>query len=165
MGSELHEHRGNEQYGNGCGIAIKINPAGWELRQVLCKEVVIDYVEGEGVNKIEFKGTVSIKEMDTGEWAKYQDDITDIKFLGRMPQPRVDRAKMTILGIVRATNKSELVKTTYIEDKATKALIPQSVPYDISNYTSVERLPRKVGEKLFAMVQEMNMVNENLQES
>lgn len=123
------------------------------------KVLEIDYTEGEGLNRVEFKGKVTMKRLNFSEKNALEEEATDIKVIGRMPQVKVSPAKMKEIGIMKSVVKTELQKTTYFEDRQTKNHVPTSNGYNL-DYDGIRNLPQDIGNMLFETFTELNSVDE-----
>lgn len=123
------------------------------------KEITVDYTEGEGLEKEELKGTVTLKRLSFSEKNSLEEEATDIKIFGNTPQVKVSTSKMKELGILKSIIASDLKKTTYYMDKVTKNTLAQEKPYDL-NIEGIRNLPQDVGNELFIAFTELNQVDE-----
>lgn len=119
------------------------------------KEIGINYSEGEGLEKIEYRGKVVIKRLKFSEKNELEEESTEIKLFGNMPQTKISTSRLKELGILKSVSDYDLVKTTYKEDKVTKQPIAVSTPYYL-DINGIRDLPIDVGEILFYEFTEMN---------
>jgi hypothetical protein len=126
---------------------------------VVKKTIEIDYAEGEGIEKVEFKGNITLKELTYGEWNSYQEGITSIT-TGRAASVSVSVSKTMELAILKSHVEGSLMRTTYQEDKPTKVPVPITAPYPLNTITAIQNLPRKVGDQLMKLFSELNEVDE-----
>lgn len=123
------------------------------------KIIDIDFVEGDGLDKIEIKGKVTLKRLNFSESNSIEEDATDIKMIGNVPQVKISTKKIKELGIERGVIENTLTITTYSEDKVTKNPVPHTEPYPL-NATGVQGLPKEIGDELVTAFTELNSVNE-----
>jgi hypothetical protein len=125
------------------------------------KTIEINFSEGEKLDRIEFKGSISLKRLSFSEKNALDEDINDIRVTGGIPQIKVSTSKAKELGILRSLipGKSALVKTTYFEDRITKNISPTSSPYELT-LEGIRNLPVEVGEQIFAAFIELNTIPE-----
>jgi hypothetical protein len=123
------------------------------------KTIEVSYEEDEGIDKLEFKGTVTLKRLNFSERNAIEEEATDVKVFGTVPQVKVSTSKIKELGILRSLDSSALIKTTYQEDKMTKALLPINTPYAL-DLEGIRNLPRDVGEELVEAFSSLNAVSE-----
>ena len=123
------------------------------------RKVEVDFVEGEGEDKIEFHGEVTLKRLNFSEKNMLEEEATDIKIFGNVPQVKVSPSKLMEVSILRTVVENGLRKTTYHVDKKSKELIAQVIEYDL-NIDNIRKLPIEVGNLLFT---EFTIIN-NLQQ-
>ena len=128
------------------------------------KTILIDFGEGEGLEREEYKGEVTLKRFNFEEQNAYSEESTDIKFFGATQQVKVSTSKLKELGILKSVIDNKLQKITYFQDKVTKALIPISNSYPL-DLAGIRNLPREVGDMLFIAFSEINEVSEKKKES
>jgi hypothetical protein len=122
------------------------------------KEIDINYSEGEDLDKIEIKGKITLKRLNFSEKNALEEESTDIKFIGSSPNVRISTTKLKELSILKGVVNSDLIKTTYDQDKVTKKPIPINKPYDL-NIVGIKDLPAELGELLFMEFTEINTVS------
>lgn len=124
------------------------------------KEVEISYEEGEGLEKVSFKGTVTLKRLSWGESNAMEKEASDIKFFGNVPQMSIDSAKLKVAGLLKSIIACTLTRTAYYEDNR-KEIQPSSAPYylDAAGLASPD-FPRDIGDKLFEAFTELNQVSD-----
>lgn len=127
------------------------------------KTVEIKYEEGEGPEQIEFSGLVILKRLNFSEKNALEEESTEIKFFGNMPQVKVSTSKMKELALFKSITSSNLFKTVYYEDKVTKANIPSKNPYDLG-IEGIRNLPQDIGEELFLTFNELNNISDKKKE-
>lgn len=123
------------------------------------KEVSIDYSEGEGINKEEYKGTVVMKRLNFSEMNQYEEEAGTLNYSGGVPQYRVSTSKAKELGILKTLVSSEIKKTTYSYDKD-KKLKSNEVEYKL-DLVGIKNLPLEIGRQLVQEFEELNTMNEN----
>ena len=123
------------------------------------KQVDVVYEEGEGLDKYELKGTVTMKRLNFSEKNSIEEESTDIRMIGSVPQIKVSTSKIKELGIFKSVDSCDLIETHYVEDKVTKAATPMNTQY-ILDIAGIRKLPQEVGEQLVAIYTEMNSVSE-----
>jgi hypothetical protein len=123
------------------------------------KDTQVAYEEGEGINRVEFKGVVTQKRLNFSEKNGLDEESTDIKIFGSTPQVKVSMSRMKELSILKAVVNSTLTKTTYFEEKVTKQIRPATDNYPLS-LEGIRNLPIEIGEQLFADFTELNNVSE-----
>ena len=123
------------------------------------KVIQIDYEEGEDLDKFELHGTVTLKRLNFSEKNSIEEESTEIKILGSVPQVKVSTSKIKELGLLKSIVESDLKKTIYHEDRVTKVATPTTAIYAM-DITGIRELPQDVGEELLAEFTELNTVNE-----
>ena len=122
------------------------------------KKIEIMYEEGEGLDKLEFKGKVTLKRLNFSEKNSLEEESTDIKIFGNTPQVKVSTSKMKELSILKSVIGCELQKITFIEDKVTKAHMPVVTNY-LLDINGIRDLPQEVGDELFLEFTQLNSVD------
>jgi len=123
------------------------------------KKVEVSFSEGEGVDKVEFSGVVTLKKLNWSEMNSLQEEASEVKFLNGVPTVKVLTSKMKELSILKSCVDSNLHKTTYVEDKVKGGLTPVVVEYKLDNVLKIRDLPQEVGEELFNEFQLLNTLN------
>jgi hypothetical protein len=124
----------------------------------MVKKISIEYTEGEGLERIDFSGDVTLKKLNFSEKNALEEESTDIKFFGNTPQVKVSTSKMKELGLLKSIVECTLVKTTYVQDKVTKNIVPVTNDYNL-DITGIRNLPTDIGEELVYEFTEMNNVS------
>lgn len=128
------------------------------------KEVLIDFTEGEGEDKVEVKGKVIMKKLSWTEKNLYDEESTDIKIFGNTPKVEISLHKMKEAGARMGTVSSDLTLTTYNLDKVTGKLVPSIAPIDVRTKAGLDMLPIEVGEMLFLAFSEINNLDDKKKE-
>ena len=123
------------------------------------QKIEINYEEGEGVDKYELHGTVIMKRLNFTEKNSIEEESTDIKMMGTVPQIKVSTSKIKELGIFKSVVSTDLVRTVYHEDRVTKLPEATRTPYNL-DMTGIRELPQDVGNQLLEAFTELNAVNE-----
>ena len=123
------------------------------------KRIEIDHSEGEGNEKVEFKGCVFIKRLNFTERNNLEEEATDIKFIGNIPSVRVSTTKLKELSLIKSITNSELTKTDY-----SNGGIPISSKYAL-DVSGIGKLPNEIGEQLFYEWGKINSVSEKKKEN
>ena len=122
------------------------------------KTIEVNYEEGEGLFKMELRGTVTIKRMSFSERNEMEAEGTEIRVTGGAPQVKVNSARMKEFALLKAVTKSSLSKTTYYTDPATQGIKGQTYAYPW-DYAGIRDLPQDVGEQLFDEFVVLNTVS------
>lgn len=122
------------------------------------KIVEINFSEGEGLERVDFKGTVTLKRLNFSEKNMLEEESTEIKNFGNVPQVKVSTSKMKEISLVKGICESNLEKITYHEDKVSKEAKPISSKYEL-NITGIKNLPVEIGEELFVEFYQLNNVS------
>ena len=125
---------------------------GWRM---IKKTFEVDYSEGEGLDRIEIKGKVVMKRLNWDEYCSLEQESTDIRLYGQTSQVTLNSKKMKQLAVLKSTVESQITKTTYYEDKVSKAILALPVHYDL-DINGIMNLPREIGEQLFEAFTELN---------
>jgi len=130
------------------------------------KIVKIDYQEGEGLDKLILKGTVTMKRLNFSEKNAMDEESTDIKIIapGIPPQVKVSTSKMREVGIFKSVVSSDLKKTSYFEDKTKPEFQATTEPFALT-MDGVRNLPNEVGDMLWLAFVELNQINEKKSQS
>lgn len=123
------------------------------------KKFDINFTEGEGIDKVDFKGHVVMKRLNFAEKNALDEESTEIKIFGNTPQVKVSTSKVKELGILKSVVRYDLFKTTYVEDKVTKALMPVTKEYSL-DINGIRDLPTEVGGFLVEKFTELNTISE-----
>lgn len=123
------------------------------------KTVDVVYEEGEGLEKYELKGTVTMKRLNFSEKNSIEEESTDIRMIGSVPQIKVSTTKIKELGIFKSVVGTDLTKTIYVEDKVSKQPIPINSAYNL-DMTGIKELSQEVGEQLIELYTELNTISE-----
>ena len=124
----------------------------------------IVYDEDEGVNKVEFKGTITLKRLNWDESNVLQSEAVNMQFVGRgIPSVTPDLAKGKLLAVWKSYVSSEIIKTTYFIDKVTKEIKPKEETYPITLET-LKVIPQFLGDYLFDSYTELNTLTEKKKE-
>lgn len=122
------------------------------------KKFRISHTEGEGLERIDFDGEVTMKRLNYSEKNALEEESTDIKVYGATPTVKVSTSKMKEVGILKSVVESDVKRTTYIEEKGGE-IKPLSIPYAL-DINGIRALPQDVGEELFAIFTELNNVTD-----
>lgn len=123
------------------------------------KTIEIDYEDGEGIERIEFKGKVTLKRLNFSEKNMLEEESSDIRVFGNVPQVKVSTSKMKELALLKSIVSSDLRKITFVEDRVTKAFNPIVTSYEL-NIANIKELPQDIGEELFMAFTEINTISE-----
>lgn len=123
------------------------------------KTIHVDYAEGEGIEKYELKGTVVFKRLNFYEKNSVEEESTEIKMLGNIPQVKVSTTKIKELGILKSVVECNLTKTVYAMDAATKDIKAVETPYTL-DITGIRELPPEVGYDLVDEYTAFNALSE-----
>lgn len=123
------------------------------------KKIEINFTEGEGIDRLDLTGTVILKRLNFSEKNAMEEEATEIKIFGKTPQVKISTSKLKEIGLLKSIVKSDLIQTTYVEDKVTKNAVPISNKYDL-NMSGIQNLPQEVGEQLVDAFTELNSMNE-----
>jgi hypothetical protein len=128
------------------------------------KEITLNYTEGEGIQKYDLSGTVILKKLNFAEKNALEEEATDIKMIGNIPQIKISTSKMKELAICKSLVKADLIETYYQEDKATKQIIPVKKPFEVT-FENIRKLPSEIGEFLLSEYTELNSINQKKNEN
>jgi len=123
------------------------------------KKINIKYGEGEGIERIELEGSVTMKRLNFSEKNALEEECTDIKFFGKTPQVKVSTSKMKELGLLKSIVGAAITKTTFFEDRITKNIVPTINGYEM-DINGIRNLPQELGEELFVAYVDLNEVSE-----
>jgi hypothetical protein len=123
------------------------------------KTIEIDYSEGEGLDRYELKGKVTMKRLNFSEKNAMEEEATEIKMFGTTPQVKVSTSKIKELGIFKAIVESNLVRTLYVEDRVTKTHNPVQTQINL-DLEGIRNLPQDVGELLLEGFTDLNVLSE-----
>lgn len=127
------------------------------------KIVEISFVEGEGEDKLEYQGSVTLKRLNFSEHNALEEEATDIKVFAGVPQIKVSSSKMKELAILKGIVSMDLKKITYVMDKVQGKLIPAVTPCQIT-LEEIKNLPQDIGDQLFLEFMEINSVTDKKKE-
>lgn len=123
------------------------------------KTIEINYEEGEGIDKEEFKGTVTLRRLNFTEKNNLENDITETKVMGRTPTININQSRMKELAIFKSKFESNLYKTTYSLNPVTKELVAETKVYEL-DMPGIQNLPDEVGNLLFIEFSELQNVSQ-----
>jgi hypothetical protein len=124
------------------------------------KDIEIDYAEGEGVDKVVFKGTVTLKRLDTGEYFDMQRASVDMSAVGKNKTVKMDPVRAQIVGFLKSVVDNRLMKITHFMDTEHNEIKSKEAPYPLTE-DSLNVLPMTVGvETLLAAFEKLNEVEE-----
>lgn len=126
------------------------------------KKIEINYSEGEGEEMLEVQGQVVLKRLDFDGKNSLDEEATEIKVFGDMPQVKVSSKKMKELAILKSVVETDLKKITYSLDKS-KQLVPNATPLNL-DITGIRSLPVEVGEQLFVEFSNLNTLSDKKKE-
>lgn len=118
------------------------------------KEINIDFTEEEGTERVEFKGAVTLKRLNFTEKNALEEESTDIKIFGNVPQVKVSTSKLKEVALLKSIVASSLVKTTYLDGKNIGA---EKYGLEIDG---IRKLPQEIGDELFVAYTELNAISE-----
>ena len=113
------------------------------------KEINVDYSEGEGLELIKIKGTVTLKRLNFSEKNALEEESTDIKMIGDTPHVKISTSKMKEVALAKSIVSASLYKTTMVMDKESKQLKEVTSAYPLNTMQLVRELPQEIGETLF----------------
>lgn len=122
------------------------------------KKTEIEFSEGEGAEQVELKGAVTLKRLNFTEKNALEEESTDIKIFGTVPQVKVSTSKLKEFALLKSIIACALVRITYFED-STKAFVPVAKDYGL-DLDGIRNLPQEVGDELFLAYTELNAVSE-----
>lgn len=123
------------------------------------KEIEVIYGEGEGIDRFELRGKVVMKRLNFSEKNMLEEDSSDVKVLGNIPQVKVSTAKLKEMALVRSIIEADIKKITYFQDKQTKEIKATEVGYAM-DITGIQNLPIDIGESLFQEYLALNTLSE-----
>ena len=128
------------------------------------KEVEIDYEEGEGLEKVIFKGTVVLKRLSWGEKNATEDEASTIQLVGKTPIAKISPARLKVAGLSKAIISNNLKKTIFVEN-AQKEMISSDAPYMLDPAGLLDpTFPQDIGDKLFEAFTELNEMEDKKKE-
>lgn len=122
------------------------------------KELIVDFTEGEGLEKVDIKGKVIFKRLSFYEKNLLEEEMTEVKIIGESPNVKVSTTKLKECSLVKSIVSSELVKTTYYEDKVTKKIMAENINYPL-NINNIRDLPQELGEIFFMEFTKLNSLS------
>ncbi len=127
---------------------------------MLKKEVEINFSEGEGEDKLDIEGKVTIKRLDYSEKNYVNEKAIEVMVYGETQQVKMSSAKMKEHSLEKSIISSTLKKTTYWLDKTKGQLMPSTEPIKlVNNIDEIRKLPCEIGDQLFSIYSELNVLS------
>lgn len=128
-------------------------------------EVLIDFVEGDGADREEFKGTVVMRKLKFGERLDVREEASEPLYSAKGGDARVSSRKAVYLSLTKSIVSSSLKKIRFEEDSVTKELRAVESPLELTMQT-LPSLPEEVGQQLCEVFEELNsLVNDKKKDS
>lgn len=126
---------------------------------MITKKIEIEFAEGEGLNREEYKGSVIMKRLNYAEKNSLEEESTEVKVFGKIPQVKVSTARMKEISLIKSILSAEIKKTTYFEQRETKAITPRTDTYAL-DLNGIRNLPVELGSKLMEEFADLNSIDE-----